>query len=345
MFDRKIYVIGANDERAEGKIRGATFAGALVDEITLIPEGFFRMLLSRLSIENAKLIGTTNPDSPYHWIKADFIDKSEELDIKVFSFRLEDNPSLPSEYVKNLKKEYQGLWYKRFIEGSWVLAEGSIFDFFDEKYHVVKNAPTYAKYYLLGIDYGTTNPFAAVLVGVNDDHHPALWIEKEFYWDSKRMGRQKTDMEYALDLQREFGAYSPRLVYLDPSAASFHMELKRQKWAVKQAKNDVLDGIRFMSDLFTRGDLAICKGCSNLIREIESYVWDPKSAKLGEDKPIKERDHAIDASRYVLFTHFGAKSTIKETSREEQLIEQNKRQWLKNPMAVTGFSGPGWQSI
>ena len=68
-YDRLMYVVGANDERAEGKIRGSEFAGALIDEATLIPESFFKMLLSRLSIPGSKLFASTNPDSPYHWLK------------------------------------------------------------------------------------------------------------------------------------------------------------------------------------------------------------------------------------------------------------------------------------
>lgn len=345
IFHRKVYVVGAVDERSEGKIRGSTFAGALVDELTIIPEGFFRMLLSRLSVANAKLFGTTNPDSPYHWLKTDFLDRSDELNLKIFNFTLDDNPSLTKEYVSSLKREYKGLWYKRFIEGNWVLAEGSIFDFFDQKIHTVRAPASYAKYYLLGVDYGTTNAFAATLVGFNDDVKPALWIEKEYYWDSRKTGMQKTDLEYANDLKREFGGYPIRFVYLDPAAASFEVELRRAKWPVKHAKNDVLDGIRTMSNFFIDGNLVICRHCTNLIREIEGYVWDDKSVKLGEDRPVKLRDHAIDACRYAVHTHYGSKSSLKEITQEEARTAATQRAWNSNPMAANGLSPGsfGWQ--
>jgi PBSX family phage terminase large subunit len=344
LFGRKVYVVGANDERAEGKIRGSTFAGALVDEISIIPETFFRMLLSRLSVPSSKLFGSTNPDSPYHWLKTDFLDRTSELDISVHKFRLTDNPSLEASYVKNLTAEYQGLWHKRFILGEWVLAEGAIYDMFDETYHTIANPKTYAKYYVCGVDYGTANTFAAVLVGFNDDVRPNLWVEKEFYWDAKKMGCQKTDAEYAFDLVREFGCYSPRLYYIDPSAASFETEMKRQKQPVKQAKNDVLDGIRYVSSLFSMGDLAICKGCTNLLREIEGYVWDPKSVKLGEDKPLKQKDHALDALRYAIFSHFGARETLKEYNREQSYENAQQKKYAANPMAYPGYTNSyGWQ--
>lgn len=348
LFGKKVYVVGANDERAEGKIRGATFSGALVDEITILPHSYFRMLLSRLSVEGSKLFGGTNPDSPYHWLKSDYIDKfaDDPEELKHFKFQLDDNPSLSETFKASLKKEYHGLWYKRFILGDWVLAEGAIYDFFDTTIHVTDRIPTYAKYYLLGIDYGTTNPFAAVLIGVNDDHHPTLWVEKEYYWDSKAMGFQKTDSDYANDLQREFGGYPIRNIYLDPAAASFQTELRRAKMPVVQAKNEVLDGIRCVANFISNGDLVIHKECKNLIKEIEGYVWDDKAVKHGEDKPLKQRDHAVDAMRYAIFTYFGNKTTLKETTREENYAALQQKKWAQNPMAYPGFTNSnGWQRM
>lgn len=346
LWGNPVYVVGANDERAEQKIRGITLAGALIDEATLMPESFFKMALSRLRIPHAKLFTTTNPDSKFHWLKTDFLDKfaDDPEELASFKFKLDDNPYLTEQYKQSLKKEYSGLWYKRFIEGEWVQAEGAIFDFFDHDIHTVPEAPTYAKYFLLGCDYGTKNAFAAVLVGFNDDHHPSIWVEKEYYWDSKTMGYQKTDSEYANDLRREFSGYPIRQVYLDPSAQSFEVELKRNKWPVKQAKNNVLDGIRFVSTLLSEQDLVIKRNCHNLLKEFESYVWDEKSSKLGEDRPIKQRDHALDALRYVLFTHFGHKYTLKETNREEMAREAESRRFRQNPMAYPGYVGTsGWQ--
>lgn len=344
-LDKTVSIVGANDERAHTKIQGRTLAGAYVDEGTIIPETFFKMLLSRLSVENAKLFITCNPDSPYHWLKREYIDKAEELKYKVFNFRLDDNPSLSKEYVDALKREYQGLWYKRYIEGQWVQAEGAVYDFFDESIHVVKEPPTYAKYYIMGIDYGTTNPFAALLIGYNDDVSPCLWVEKEYYWDSKEMGYQKTDSEYMEAVRLQFDPYNVKLAYLDPAAASFEVEMKRHKKPVKQAKNEVLDGIRFVSALLTQGDLVICKRCTNLIKEMGSYVWDAKSSREGVDKPLKQRDHALDALRYALFTHFGTRHSLKETSAEERHKQEQERKWARNPMQFPGFTNSnGWQT-
>lgn len=348
LFGKEVYIVGASDERAEGRIRGLTLGCAMIDEASLIPESFFKMTLSRLRIPDSKLFASTNPDSCHHWLKTDFIDKfaDDPEELASFHFKLDDNPFLTQKYKDSLKKEYSGLWYRRFINGEWVQAEGAIFDFFEPDIHCVKTAPSYAKYYILGIDYGTTNPFAAVLVGFNDDVHPALWVEKEFYWDSKVTGRQKTDAEYSRDIKREFEGYPIKMSYLDPSAKSFEIELKRQRWPVLQAKNDVLDGIRTVSTYLSQGDLVILKKCKNIIREFESYVWDVRSDKVGIDKPIKMRDHLLDALRYALHTKYGEKHTLKELSQEEAFMRGEQRRFQENPMNYPGYTdSPGWQSF
>lgn len=305
LFGRIVYFVGANDERAQKKIQGSTLAIAYVDEMSLIPYGFIKMLQSRLSVKGAKLFATTNPDNPFHWLKTEFFE-DPNLDLTRWSFRIEDNPSLDESYVNALKAEYNGLWYKRYIEGQWVLADGTVYDFFDENAHVIPRATKQAEYYIVGVDYGTTNPTVFCLIGYHSNHYPNMWLEKEYYYDSRKEGRQKTDTEYAEDLIKFIANCNIQAIYLDPSAASFKAELLKQGVdAVMDADNDVLNGIRFQSQLLANGTYKICGCCKNTIREYETYVWDTKAAEKGEDKPKKEHDHAMDAQRYALYTHFG----------------------------------------
>jgi PBSX family phage terminase large subunit len=300
--NRKCHVITADDASAESKIRGCTLAGAYVDEITIIPENVFIMLLGRLSVEGAKLFGTTNPDSPYHWFKL-WMDNNP--DIKAFKFVMADNPSLSQERQEFYRRQFKGLWYLRFIEGKWVQAEGAIYDFFDEKIHVVDFPTSTANYYIVGVDYGTTNPCSFVMVGYNPHRYPNLWVEDEYYYSSKVSQRQKTDNEYAQDLQNFCEGRAVRAIYLDPSAASFKAELSKIGVDnIFDAENEVLDGIRFVAKLLTQGTFKICRKCRSLIAEFQSYVWDEKSTKAGIDKPKKENDHALDALRYALYSHF-----------------------------------------
>jgi len=304
-FGRIIYLVGANDERAQRRIQGSTIAIAYVDEISLIPHGFIKMLLSRLSITDAKLFGTTNPDSPFHWLKTEFLDR-EDLDMATWKFKIEDNPSLSKKYIDSLKNEYTGLWYKRYIDGEWVLAEGTVYDFFSEEEHVMQAPSKRAKYYIVGVDYGTANPTVFTMVGYDKTRYPNIWLEREYYYDSRKNNRQKTDTEYAEEMCKFIDSYNVSTIYVDPSAASFKLELSRHGLdQVSDAENDVINGIRFVSKLLANGTFKVCKSCTNTIKEFSTYVWDTKACDKGQDKPVKDNDHCLDSLRYALFTHFG----------------------------------------
>jgi PBSX family phage terminase large subunit len=302
--NRIIYLAGANDERSEGKIRGITLVGAYGDELTLWPDNFFRMLLSRLRAEGAKFFGTTNPDSPYHWLKQDYLDRKDDLDLYSCSFAIDDNPFLPAEYVKRIKSEYTGLWYKRFINGMWVQAEGAIYDLWDEKLHVTRDLPKFYRY-IVGVDYGTANPCTFGLYGFNDSNR--IVKVSEYFHDGRASGSQKTDSEYAVDFKSWIAPYQDRLkaVYIDPSAASFSLELQRAGMPVRECNNDVLDGIRFVAKLLSDRQYSVHESCRNTVKEFSSYVWDPTAQKRGEDKPLKTNDHTMDCDRYALYSHFG----------------------------------------
>jgi len=206
-----------------------------------------------------------------------------------------------------VKASASGLFYKRNILGLWCLAEGAIFDFFDKKYHVLKRPPRCADYFICGIDYGMSNAFAALVVGVStgqrDQTGKCLWVEKEFYWDSKKREKQLTNDEFADHVQELIEPYGIAGVYIDPSALSFKIELQRRGIHVISADNDVYNGIQTMTSEMRKGNLYILDCCPNLIREIEGYVWDPKKSAQGIDEPVKKADHAIDCLRYLTHTH------------------------------------------
>jgi PBSX family phage terminase large subunit len=328
VFGRTIHTVGAATELAEGRLRGATAAGAYCDELSLYPESVWTMLLSRLSVPNAKAFATTNPDSPGHWLKTQYIDRAAELGhMKVFEWSLEEaitnaeNPNgfLEPEFVNAIKKEYTGLWRKRFIEGLWVLAEGAIYDMFNDEVHVI-DAPLYKRpdFYIVGVDYGTGNPTCFEMIAVKRRHHklPMAWAEAEYYYDSKASSRQKTDAEYAKDMKRFLDKHRLRqgampvpvyAIYVDPSAASFKLELRRAGLnMVEDADNDVLNGIRTVSTMLHQGRYKLCRCCKSAIREYGGYVWDPKKSQKGLDEPVKANDHAKDAERYALHSHFGS---------------------------------------
>jgi len=312
ILGRTVHLVGASDARAEGRIRGATIALAYVDEATLVPQAFWMMLLSRLRVGNAsRMLATTNPDGPFHWLRKDFILKGADVGLTNWHFTLDDNPSLAPEYVARLKKQYVGLWYRRFIRGEWCLAQGAVYDMFDEARNVVDLLPYMKRWTAVGIDYGTVNPFSAVLIGHGEDDH--LYAVSEYRYDSVRSFRQQTDAQYSADVRQwlanvrrpgEIGAargVQPAWIFVDPSAASFMNQLWTERVPnIAPAVNDVLDGIRSVGVALGSGLLRIHRSCEGLLGELPGYAWDEKAAERGEDKPLKIDDHSADALRYAL---------------------------------------------
>ena len=297
LFGRKVFLEGANDARSEAKIRGMTLQAAYCDELTQFPEDFYTMLLSRLRLPNAKLIATTNPDAPSHWLKTDYIDRQNELDFLDIKFLLDDNPTLPRDYVENLKKEYVGVFYERFILGNWVAAEGLIYPMYED---AIEEPPSEkAEDYQLSIDYGTLNAFACILWGKHKD----IWYaEKEYYYSGRAEQALKTDDEYADIIDEYFGAEynadNKLRTIIDPSAASFITALRRrEKYRVIPADNAVVDGIRETASAMSQGFIKISPKLKHWKKEVEGYVWDNSCS---EDRPVKDNDHCLTGDTLVM---------------------------------------------
>ena len=310
LLGRRVYIAGANDERAQDKIRGLTLAGAYGDEITTWPQSFFTMLLSRLSIPGAGCTGATNPDNPYHWLKREYLDRAGELDLRTWSFRIEDNPHLDPAYIEALKHEYTGLWYQRFIEGRWVQAQGAVYDMWDPEKHTISRAELPKRWDRLnvGVDYGTGNPTVFLLVG---EYRGKLYVIREYYHDGREKG-QKSPAQHSRDFREWIGNTPYQWVVVDPAAAAFIAQLRQDGVTrIRHADNDVLPGIQEIASRLSNGTLWVCReDCPNLIREFASYVWDENAQKRGEDRPVKEHDHALDALRYVVRTLHRTRPTV-----------------------------------
>ena len=303
IYGRRCYIVGASDERAEQKIRGLSLVGAYCDEISLYPESFVQMLKNRLRLKDAKMFGTMNPDNPNHYINTTLINNDEIKDKTVWLSTMDDNPYLDPDYVQRMKTAYPktSMWYKRYILGIDCLAEGAVYDMWDDK-KIFKEQPWPTQYYYVGIDYGTSNPTCFLLFGVTDNKALCL---KEYYYDSTKSQRQKTDAEYAVDFKNFVGDIKVKSVIIDPSAASFRVQLRKDGWFVRDANNDVLDGIRTVSTMLQSGRYLVHESCKNHIAEFSGYVWDSKAQEHGEDKPMKQSDHSMDACRYALHTVMG----------------------------------------
>ena len=300
IYGKTWHFLGLNNLQAEHKLRGMTAAGAYIDELTLIPQPCFEMLKSRCRIPGSKIFATTNPDSPFHWVKTDYLDREHEIDLKRFSFRIEDNPYLDESYVNDLKTSYTGLFFRRYINGEWCMAEGTIYSQFNEEIHTIVTPPALVNDYYVGVDYGMVNPTAFTLIAYNKNGYPRYWVEREYYFDSRKQNYQKSDTELADDLQAFIKDLPVRGIYVDPSAQSFIVELNRRGIRhVEEADNEVLKGISFVSQLLSDGSLKISKNCNYTIQEFSSYSWDENSQKLGVDKPKKQHDHCFSGETLI----------------------------------------------
>lgn len=296
----EFYIFGGRDESSQDLIQGFTLAGAYFDEVALMPESFVNQATARCSIPGSKLWFNCNPDHPGHWFKKEWIDKRVEKNLLYMTFYLEDNLSLDKSIIKRLKSLYYGVFYKRFILGMWVIAEGAIYDMFEDDNiyeHDLNPDVHYTR--IVSVDYGTSNPM--VFLDIYDDA-TVYWVDREYYYDSRAKGIQKTDEQYADDFDEFCGEKKPDYVIVDPSATSFKLVLKNRGYFVKDAKNDVENGIRTVATLFGRKLLKFRNTCYNCISEHRGYVW--KKVKNGKEEPVKDKDHTPDACRYGVFTLF-----------------------------------------
>lgn len=306
------YIFGGKDERSQDLIQGITLAGVFFDEVALMPESFVNQATGRCSVEGSKFWFNCNPDGPYHWFKLNWIDKRKEKQLLYLHFTMDDNLSLSEKIKIRYRNMYTGVFYKRYILGLWAMAEGIIYDMFSEAQHV-KDPSLFENLLLdsnryVSCDYGTQNATVFLLWEKGTD---GVWYcTKEYYYSGREEGKQKTDAEYVDDLENWLDKMEIRAIIVDPAAASFIAELRKRGFKIIKAKNDVEDGIRLVATKLNLQKIVFSTTCINTIKEFASYIWDKKAAENGEDKPVKQYDHAMDAVRYFVYTILGERPRL-----------------------------------
>ena len=325
LFGRTIWLEGANDDRAESKIRGMTLGGAYVDELTQIPEDFYKMLLSRLSVKNAKLYATTNPDAPNHWVKVQIID-NDEIDKKVWSFTLDDNEILKKEneeYFEQLKKEYQsmgGVFYQRFILGLWVLAEGLIYQQFANNSEMFMKDEAKDEYgnkinfliISIGIDYGATKgetefkatgitPYFKQAWTIDEMKLAGLYSPEQIYEHFEEFYRRVVrDYGKVTHCFGDYGALGQVLTYgLNRYLQEHNIPLQVDDCI----KGQIIDRIYMDQMLFAQGRRFLLKKCKYLKEAYEQAVWDEKKPDTRLDDGTTPIDD-LDASEYSMFPFY-----------------------------------------
>ena len=306
LFGRVVYLEGTNDTRAEGKIRGMTLTGAYCDEITLFAEEFFTMLLSRLSMPGAKLIATTNPDSPQHWLNVKYIKRSAELDMNIVRFTIDDNPYLEAAYVEALKMEYTGVFYKRFILGQWVVADGACYPQFADspENYIVDYLPEDPRFISIGVDWGGNRSLTAFVATVFHGNYDRITIIKDYHVEGKKGeidgNRVNTEfIRFVKSLREEYPHIPVRFVFADSAEQYLITGLKK---AVKplglqvgdSKKVPIVQRIICANSLMNTGRLKVLRECKHVQEGFRGAVWDAKAAAKGKDERLDDFTSDID---------------------------------------------------
>lgn len=306
LFGRVVYLEGTNDTRAEGKIRGMTLTGAYCDEITLFSEDFFAMLLSRLSMPGAKLFCTTNPDSPQHWLMVKYINRADELDMNITRFTIDDNPFLDAEYVTALKKEYTGVFFKRFILGQWVVADGACYPQIADtpEQYTVDVLPDDARFISIGIDWGGNRSLTAFVASVFHGNFDAVTVIKDYHVDGKKGeidgDRVNTEfIRFIKMLREEYPNIPIRYVFADSAEqyliAGLRKALRGYGISIGDSKkNPIVQRIICANSLLNTGRMKIMQECKYVIDGLRAAVWDAKAAAHGEDIRLDDFTSDID---------------------------------------------------
>lgn len=281
--------------RGMAAIRGMTAYGAYINEASLATHEVFQEIIDRCSIDGARIICDTNPDNPEHWLKKDYIDnQNPEARIKSFHFTLDDNPTLPSEYVKSLKAATPtGMFYDRRILGLWVSGEGAVYKDFDKRKMVIDRSelPEMDRY-VAGVDWGYQHKGCIVVFGIKGD---------KWYLVEERT-KQYREIDYWTDvahqLQRKYGAKMP---FVCDSARTEHIDHFRHAGInAKYGWKAVVSGIELVARTMKEHKFYVCEQANDqFLDEVYNYRWNDKAS---DDAVIKEDDDVMDAVRYAIAT-------------------------------------------
>lgn len=299
IFGRTVWLEGANDERSESKIRGMTLMGVYVDELTQIPQDFYLMALSRLSEKGAVFLATTNPDHPKHYVKTEIID-NDLLDKQIIKFLLDDNIFLDEAYKENLKKEYTGVFYQRFILGDFVRAEGIIFPEFanDPTRWIIKreDVPKTFRTVEVGFDIGGNgSAYALTCTGQGyDGIQYRLKAQKKQAEDMAMDDIEKFVVEFCEECERIYGV-KIGMINCDHVAVIVNTINDNTRYTADLCyKPPLEDRVFLYSKLFSTDKIKFVDGmCDDLIEEMQNLVFDDK-----RDRAIPLDDGSMQIDTY-----------------------------------------------
>lgn len=334
-----VYFALVNDGDSGVQQRAGSYSGTGVniDEATELDEGDYKMLLSRASITidgvRKQVRSACNPSTPSHFLAKRFAppgsgESKPMANCRCIATHTNDNTFLAPDVLELLNRDAGSLWHRRFVQGIWCGSEGLVYDNFDRAVHVRERARDEFKRWIICCDDGVTNPFVALLLGVDEDGRVHVAAE---HYAPGLLTRDKVGAVHRLVQLTD--AEAAESIVVDPSAAALIAEMRDADLHIRKANNEMTEGIyRVQSRLALAVDgrprLTIDPSCVNMLREFETYSWKPDRPK---DEPIKKHDHTMDALRYgiavldagvgscVVLATLGARAELPAGAEDERL--------------------------
>lgn len=280
-------------------LRGQAFDFIVLDEVASMRNfwvGWNEVLSPTLIDRKGSCMFISTPKGFNHFYDLYNL-REKNKDYESFHFTTYDNPNIPIDEIEREKETKPENTFAQEYLGSFRKSEGLVFKEFRRDVHVYNDEsekqPANIIRYMAGIDFGFTNPTA--IIAIRKGHDNDYWITGEWYKTGK------TDAQIADVVM----AYAFDEVYPDPESPSAIAELQKRGVYCKEViknKDSIKNGINRMRALFLKNKLHIHNSCVNLINELETYSYpESKIGRNEEENPVKEHDHAIDATRYALF--------------------------------------------
>ena len=282
-------------------LRGQYFDFLVPDEVAMYRNfwtGWQEVLRPTLADKKGGALFISTPKGFNHFYDLYNLERTEEA-FKSFHYTSYDNPHIDPKEIDEARRQMTEDRFAQEFLGDFRKQEGLVYKEFARDTHVYDDLTPRRQTIriLCGIDWGFTNPAAILRVEKDSDDH--YWVSWEWY----KRERQTSEI---VEVAASVGANT---YYPDPAEPDRILELERAGLNVHDVSKDITAGIATVRDLFAQNRLHIHKDCVNLISELETYAYeDPQPDKNQPEKPRKEKDHAVDALRYVLHmdAHTGA---------------------------------------
>lgn len=310
------YIFGGKDERSQDLIQGITLAGCFFDEVALMPESFVNQAVGRCSVDGSKFWFNCNPDNPKHWFKINWIDKIEEKKLLYLHFTMDDNLSLSEKIKERYRSMFSGVFFKRFILGLWVAAEGVIYAQFandpDKWLISFKDEEEKKKYckdidfISIGVDFGGNRSLTTFVATAVHRNFSKLTALKDHHIKGQKgdIDSDKVNSEFIGFYQRlqvEYPGVYIEYCFADSEAQYLINSLKKAcaKAGIPvkigdSAKNEIVQRIYCANTLLNMMRLFVHQDCTLLIDGLQSAVWDAKAAEQGKDVRLDDFTSDID---------------------------------------------------